>query len=173
LNSLAGLSANGGLYRTASNTITPRTITGTTNQINVADGDGASGNPTLSLPQNIHTGATPTFAGGTFTGTVTTAGQKITRTASSSSSFTVNAGDYYIAFTASNTAQTATLPSGATAGTGAVYLFKDDSGTALAGNKTIARAGSDTIEGGTSWILDSNGRSVKLVWNGSEWKVIK
>jgi hypothetical protein len=39
-----------------------RTITGTTNQVTVTNGDGVSGNPTLSLPQDIHTGATPTFA---------------------------------------------------------------------------------------------------------------
>lgn len=38
-----------------------RTITGTTNQVTVTNGDGVSGNPTLSLPQNIHTGASPTF----------------------------------------------------------------------------------------------------------------
>ena len=44
---------------------TQRTITGTTNQITVTNGDGVSGNPTLSLPQNIHTGASPTFAGAT------------------------------------------------------------------------------------------------------------
>lgn len=40
---------------------TQRTITGTTNQITVTNGDGVSGNPTLSLPQDIHTGASPTF----------------------------------------------------------------------------------------------------------------
>ena len=39
-----------------------RTITGTTNQVTVTNGDGVSGNPTLSLPQNIHTSATPTFS---------------------------------------------------------------------------------------------------------------
>jgi hypothetical protein len=38
-----------------------RTITGTTNQITVTNGDGVSGDPTLSTPQNIHTTATPTF----------------------------------------------------------------------------------------------------------------
>jgi hypothetical protein len=40
---------------------TQRTITGTTNQVTVTNGDGVSGNPTLSLPQDIHTGASPSF----------------------------------------------------------------------------------------------------------------
>jgi hypothetical protein len=49
---------------------TQRTITGTTNQITVTNGDGVSGNPTLSLPQNIHTGATPVFAQLTINSTI-------------------------------------------------------------------------------------------------------
>jgi hypothetical protein len=63
-------SANGLMTRTAAGTYAARTITGTTNQITVTNGDGVSGNPTLSTPQDIHTGASPTFAGGTETGTV-------------------------------------------------------------------------------------------------------
>ena len=55
-------SSNGVMTRTASGTYANRTLTGTANQITVTNGDGVSGNPTLSLPQNIHTGATPTFA---------------------------------------------------------------------------------------------------------------
>jgi len=60
-----------------------RTITGTTNQVTVTNGDGVSGNPTLSLPQDIHTGATPTFLGLNIYGTsgisqiVTTGTQRI------------------------------------------------------------------------------------------------
>lgn len=52
------------------------TITGTVNQISVALG---AGSITLSLPQNIHTGATPTFAGATLHGnlSVTTGGATI------------------------------------------------------------------------------------------------
>lgn len=52
------------------------TLTGTTNQVIVANGDGAI---TLSLPQDIHTGATPTFAGATLNGLldVTTGGATI------------------------------------------------------------------------------------------------
>jgi len=44
-----------------------RVLTGTTNQVVLTDG-GAGGNITLSLPQDIHTGASPTFAGITSTG---------------------------------------------------------------------------------------------------------
>jgi len=62
LTSLAAYNTNGLLTQTAADTFAGRTITGTANQITVTNGDGVSGNPTLSLPQNIHTGASPTFA---------------------------------------------------------------------------------------------------------------
>lgn len=45
-------------------------VSGTANQINVSGSGTESITLTLSTPQNIHTGATPTFAGATFTGTV-------------------------------------------------------------------------------------------------------
>ena len=44
------------------------TLTGTTNQVNIVNG---SGTITLSLPQDIHSGASPTFAGATLTATLT------------------------------------------------------------------------------------------------------
>lgn len=59
---LHNLATNGIIARTGSGTVAGRTITGTTNQVTVTNGDGVSGNPTLALPQNIHTAATPTFA---------------------------------------------------------------------------------------------------------------
>ena len=54
--------SNGMLARTALNTTTARTITGTANEITVTDGNGLSGNPTLSLPSGL------TFTGKTITG---------------------------------------------------------------------------------------------------------
>lgn len=72
-----------------SNTGAPQaaTLTGTTNQVIVANGDGAI---TLSLPQDIHTGATPTFAGATLNGLldVTTGGATILGTTSINASGT-------------------------------------------------------------------------------------
>jgi hypothetical protein len=50
---LHNLATNGMIARTASNTVTARTLTGTTDQIAVTNGDGVSGNPTLSLPSAI------------------------------------------------------------------------------------------------------------------------
>lgn len=62
LTALAGVSSTGLLARTGSGTAAARAITGTANQVTVTNGDGVSGNPTLALPQNIHTGASPQFA---------------------------------------------------------------------------------------------------------------
>lgn len=42
-------------------TFAGREILGTPNQVDVANGDGIVGNTTLSLPQDIHTGASPEF----------------------------------------------------------------------------------------------------------------
>jgi hypothetical protein len=53
----ADFSTNGLMARTASATYANRTITGTTNYIDVSNGDGVSGNPTLTI--------SATYAGGT------------------------------------------------------------------------------------------------------------
>lgn len=63
LTALAGLSSNGLIARTADGAAATRTITGTTNQVTVTNGDGVAGNPTLALPQSIATTSCPQFAG--------------------------------------------------------------------------------------------------------------
>lgn len=70
LDAVAGYNTNGLLTQTAADTFTGRTITGTSDQVNVSNGNGVSGNPTLSLPQSIATTSTPTFGGLALTGSV-------------------------------------------------------------------------------------------------------
>lgn len=56
LTAIAALAGTGIAVRTAADTWAQRTITGTANEISVADGDGVAGNPTLSLPAVIDLG---------------------------------------------------------------------------------------------------------------------
>lgn len=62
LAALAANSSNGLWARTGAGTGAARTITGTSNEIAVSNGDGGSGNPTISLPSSL------TFTGKTITG---------------------------------------------------------------------------------------------------------
>lgn len=50
---LAAFNTNGILVQTANNVFAGRTLTGTAGQITVANGNGVSGNPTLSLPADV------------------------------------------------------------------------------------------------------------------------
>jgi hypothetical protein len=75
LSSLAAVSSNGILARSAANTVTPRTITGST-YVTVSNGDGSSGDPTVTLANATSTNNASAVvvrdAGGNFSaGTIT------------------------------------------------------------------------------------------------------
>ncbi len=67
LDAVAALASTGIAARTAANTWAQRTITGTANEITVTNGDGVSGDPTISLPSAI-TLTGKTITGGSATG---------------------------------------------------------------------------------------------------------
>lgn len=72
LDAVAALACTGAIVRTASNTVTCRTITGTAAEITVTNGDGVAGVPTLSLPTAL-TFTGKTITGGTFASVTMTA----------------------------------------------------------------------------------------------------
>ena len=67
--SLFNISTDGFIARNGSGTVVARTLTGTANQISISNTTGG-GNPVFSLPQNIHTAASPEFGGLTINGNV-------------------------------------------------------------------------------------------------------
>lgn len=71
-----------------------------------------------------------------------------------------------------STARTITLPLASAVAAGRVYIIKDVTGSANANPITITRAGSDTIDGASTSILDSTYGSTWVVGNGVDsWDV--
>ena len=101
LAALAAFNTNGILTQTAADTFAGRTLTGTANQVVISNGDGVAGNPTFSLPQDIHTGASPTFAGFHLA------------IVSKTGAYTLTAGDFAVLADATTAGFTLTLPTAA------------------------------------------------------------
>ena len=80
---------------------------------------------------------------------------------------------WVIAVTDTSAARTITLPLANTVSAGWQITVKDESGLAGVNNITISRAGSDTIDGATSAIINSNYGSRTLYSNGvDKWFII-
>jgi hypothetical protein len=68
---LLATEGNGMIAHAGSGSAEPRTITGTSNEITMANGDGVSGNPTVSIPSAV-TFTGKTITGGTYSNIVAT-----------------------------------------------------------------------------------------------------
>ncbi|MGA3308680.1 MAG: hypothetical protein ABSD08_08700 [Xanthobacteraceae bacterium] len=96
------------------------------------------------------------------------------RTAVSDANYTAQTTDRLIAYTAITAARTVTLPAAASFPTGTRLLVVDESGSCSATDTiTISRAGSDTISGATSAVLNMAYGYVAMESNGSNaWTIV-
>lgn len=90
-----------------------------------------------------------------------------------STNLTISAADTFVHLAIdASVARTITLPLASAVTVGRIYIFKDATGEADTNAITIARAGSDTIDGATSFTHDIEYGSFILVSDGiSKWYV--
>lgn len=127
IDALGAVAANGFLTRTAANTYTARTLTGTAAEITVTNGDGVAGAPVLSLPTALtFTGKTVT--GGTFASpTLTTPALGVaTATSINGNFFTTGSSTY-----TGTAGQTYTFP------TTTATIARTDTGQTFTGTNVI------------------------------------
>ena len=151
LAAVAALSSNGIIARTGSGTASSRTITGTTNVITVTNGDGVSGNPTLtvgSLVARTDTNQSFTVA---QRGSITalTDGATITPDFNNANNFSVTLGGN----------RTLANPSNLTAGQSGVIVITQD-GT---GSRTLAYGSNWKFPSGTAPTLTTTANAVDVL----------
>lgn len=127
---------------------------------------GAAGGPTGPTGYTGHTGPASIVTGPTgytgATGTVLNG-----RTVVISSSYTASVTDGYIGVNYSGSVAIS-LPAGTT---NQYLIIKDESGAAGVNNITITANGSETIDGSSSAIINSN-YGIKTIWFNSNWHVL-
>jgi hypothetical protein len=155
---LHNLAVSGIIARTGAGTVAARTVTGTTNQITVTNGDGVSGNPTIALPATINVNTTGNAAN--VTGTVAVANGGTGQT-------TYTNGQLLIGNTTGNTLTKATLTAGTgitiTNGNGSISIAATGGGIGGSGttNRIAKFTGATTV--GTSSIDDDGTTITSLV----------
>lgn len=105
-----------------------------------------------------------------FTGNLSVQGgltQKVTTTAVT---YTALVTDVVIACSAGGI--TINLPAAATAGSGKTFTVKDLNGNAGTSNITLDADGTETIDGTTTKLINTNYGSVTLVTNGTTWMIV-
>jgi len=136
-------------------------IAGTANQITVTDD--SDGTVTLSTPQDLGTGSSPTFADINITESITVGVETI------ATADTLDRTNCVVLCNATDGAFTVTLPA-SSGNTGLIYKIKkiDSSVNAV----TIDGNDAETIDGATTYALSSQYDFVTIVCDGSNWHII-
>jgi len=151
LTAIAGLSANGLITRTSSTTAEARTITGTTNVITVTNGDGVSGNPTLTVGSLVARTDTVQNFTAAQRGSITTLtdGATITADFATTNHFQVTLSGN----------RTLANPSNQTAGqSGAIRVVQDGTGS-----RTLAYGSNWKFSNGAAPVLTTTANAVDLL----------
>jgi hypothetical protein len=161
LTALAGLATTGIMSRTGSGTVSTRSITGTSNLIIVTNGDGVSGDPTITVGSNVYqVGSTDVAVADGGTGSSTASGARAnlglavgTDVQAYNADLAAVAGlasTGIIARTGSGTATTRTI-------TGTANVITVTNGDGVSGNPTL-NAGSNIYQlGGTDVAVADGG----------------
>lgn len=147
---------------------------GGTNQSTYATGDilYASAANTLSKLSAGSNTEVLTLAGGVPTWAAPSSSSVITITAldNTDSPYTVLLSDYYMSCDTTSGVLTVNLPNAPTTGT--VFIVKDSAGTADTNNITITTVGGVvTIDGATTYVMNTEYESASLVFNGTSYEV--
>jgi hypothetical protein len=135
-------------------------------------GSAAAQGPIYSLQFTTGSGGISGSAGLIFSASILNigGGLKLNRTRVTSTPYVVTSLDYYIGVDTSviGSAATIGLPSASLLQDGQTYVVKDEGGQAAVKNVSIAAAGSDTIDGQNTIVLESPYASIQLYCNGAD-----
>lgn len=187
LTTLANLSSNGFVTRTATNNYVSRTfVSGSLTSLTITNADGVSGNPTFTLAQAIDTNATPTFAGLTITsagissvGPISLTGGQVDLGGSSDSA-TINigkVGNGARTIEIGTVAQANIIKIGSligaaattiNAGTGGLTINSTTGTTSLVLGTVSGTVGATTITASGDFTIDGGSNTINIGVNGSD-----
>jgi hypothetical protein len=86
----------------------------------------------------------------------------------------LNTDTYVLLDTDTTLSRSITLPLANSVTAGRYYIIKDKTGSAATNNITILRAGSDTLDGATSFVINGNYASQSIMSDGvSSWRLVR
>jgi hypothetical protein len=169
----AGTFAQGGISLRAAiqATVVGNYIKGTHHSASVYESQSGAGRNLIAWNQLLDSTPVTLLAGShTFVGQNSVNRSTSSARVPTAADYTLAGNEDTVAVTSTAAARTITLPAAASVSEGRMFVVKDESGGAGSNNITIARAGSDTIDGASSLVISTNYGIVRLYSDGvSKW----